>query len=418
MRYFDFGDFVSCCKWVVNNELGKFEKYFAQYLGVKYAIGTSFGRTALFVGLKAIDVKNFEIILPAFCCTVVRHAVSLAGAKPVFVEVNFDTFDYDLKDLQKKINKKTRAIILTHYFGRVSSNINQIIKLTKTHNVKLIEDCAHSLGAEYNGKKIGTFGDISIFSLTKNMLNFGGGVLVTSNQEIYEKARSILAMDKTSFKKRVVDFPLIISYGFEQIIDKLLIDRIGRYQFKWYLLAVPQILVKLRSKAIYLLQLLVGRKNQNEIILKKNNKIGNIDKEEQPYNQGIRMEPIIASFAINQLKKIEKLNIQRNKISRRMKRINFSHFNCEENRINVKDVSTYYIFRFENSDLFKTIRKYKKDGISLRPTWPTHQRIWENQDTTNLRRIEDQILTLTINPNLKYTEIREILNTIGTQNIL
>ncbi len=209
-------------KWLFSNANSKFGREFAEYIGRKHVINTSFGRTAIYLGLRAIDVLNKEVIIPKFTCTVVRQAVIMAGATPVFVDIDYDNFGFDINDLKQKITKNTKAIIATHYFGRVVGNFEEIIKITKQNNLLLVEDCAHSLGAEYKGKRVGTFGDFSIFSLTKNMINFGGGVLSTNSDIIFNSALRIAIEEKKSIKKRILDFPMVLAYGLEQMINKVI----------------------------------------------------------------------------------------------------------------------------------------------------------------------------------------------------
>ena len=413
MHYFDFSDIRACFKWIFKNEIDKFEADFARYLGIRYTIGTSFGRTALYLGLKAVDVKDREVIIPAFTCTVVRNAVKLAGAEPVFVDINFKNFDFNIKDLKKKISAKTKVIVLTHYFGRVASNIEEVLSIAKANNIILVEDCAHSLGAEYRSKKVGTYGDFSIFSLTKNTLNFGGGILATDNRDIFRKAREFLAGEKKSFRKKFVDFPLIVSYGFEQYINKVLMDRIAKFQFRRFLMGVPHFFIRLRQKTILLLKYFtIPRKSKSNLTPRI--AAGQTPKRDQiPYNRGLGIEPIVASLGLTQLKKIELLNKKRHKLSKQLATINYPHFNEDTSKSESKDVHTYFIFNFPDHNIFKLIKKYKKRGLVLWPTWPTHQRIWNNQDTDNLRKIEYQILTWTINPDVKYAEIQKFYQILG-----
>jgi len=115
----------------------------------------------------------------------------------------------------------------------------------------------------------------------------------------------------------------------------------------------------------------------------------------------------------NRLKKIEYLNRQRYKLNGQLAHINHSHFNGAVDHVKNKHVYTYFLFNFQDQNIFKLIRKYKKRGFVLWPTWPTHQRIWRNQDTDNLRKIESQILTWTINPDVKYAEIEKIYQILG-----
>lgn len=391
-------------KWPFSNANSKFAKEFAEYIGTKHVINTSFGRTAIYLGLRAINVLNKEVIIPTFTCTVVSQAVLMAGATPIFVDIDYDTFDFDINDLKQKITENTKAIILTHYFGNVVRNLEEIIEITKQYNLMLVEDCAHSLGAEYKGKKAGTFGDFSIFSLTKNMINFGGGVLATDNDMIFNTALRIAQGEKKSLKKRILDFPMILAYGFEQAIDKLIFDRVNRNPFKWWLIYLPDFcLVRLRRYIINIVKLpLLIRK----LKIKKPPIVNSLrDKRQgiQRYGQGVYMEPIIASLARTQLKKIDSLIAQRKKIYSLYDR--FMIFPVKKySSVQCKDVYTNLILRFIDRNIYSVIKECKNRGLLLRATWPTHQKIWENQSSKTLSKIEKEIVFWTVNPMLNEKE--------------
>ena len=412
MKNLDLDDFLASIKWIWRNERGIFEKEFAEYIGTKYAIGTSFGRTALYLGLKAIDVKDRDVLIPTFTCTVVRHAVIMAGAIPRFVDINLNSFDLNLDDLKGKITSKAKVIILIHYFGRVARNMYDVIEIARQNNLILIEDCAHSLGAEFAGQKIGTFGDFSIFSLTKGTINFGGGVLVTDNYNIYQKAKAILEEEKRiPLQTRIVDFPLTLAYGLEQAIDKLVFDRVQKSIFKWWLIDLPKSLIKIRGYVIQTVKLIlltkfIRRKRVRHHVYKTkiNSSIH--------YPQGIHMEPIIASLARTQLRKIDSLIERRKEICDNLAKLENYHLEDSDGS-DVKDVHTHLLLRFPGHDIFEVIQKCKKYGLLLRATWPTHQKLWKNQDTENVKRIEREILTWNVSPMLNSREIDkffEILN--------
>jgi len=239
MKYFGMDDFYASLNWMWRGQNSLFEEEFARHIGTKFALGTSHGRTALYLGLRAIDVREREVIIPAFICTVVRHAIVAAGGIPRFVDIDIENFTYDVSELRNKISERTKAIILVHYFGRVARNLKQIIQVAKESNIALIEDCAHSLGAEYKGKRIGAFGDLSIFFANKKYDQFRRRVLVTDNLDIYENAKRILENEKIPLKKRLVDFPIIVSYGIEQIVDKVLLETVKSDNFKLLLIHLP-----------------------------------------------------------------------------------------------------------------------------------------------------------------------------------
>lgn len=169
-----------------------FENEFKSYVGTKYAIATSSGRFALYLILNSLDLNKSvdEIILPSYAPWILVKVAIFCGLKPVFVDIGPNTLNMDPIDIEKKISKNTKIILMVHLFG-MPCNIEEISRLAKKHDIFIIEDCAQAAGAKYKGKKIGSFGDISIFSFgIQKMLNtYGGGMLVTNNYSLYEKIR-------------------------------------------------------------------------------------------------------------------------------------------------------------------------------------------------------------------------------------
>ena len=167
-----------------------FEKDFSNYSGSKYCVAVNNGTSALQAALMALDVGfGDEVIVPTFSFFATSEAVSLVGAKPVFIDSNEEDFNINIDDIENYITKKTKAIICVHLFGQICE-IDKLIKITKKHNLFLIEDSAQSHGAEFKNKKSGTFGDVSCFSFypTKNLGSYGeGGALLTDNEKIFSK---------------------------------------------------------------------------------------------------------------------------------------------------------------------------------------------------------------------------------------
>ena len=415
LKYFDIRDCFASMKWLFMNEISKFEKEFAEYIGVKHAIATSYGRTALYLGLKAIGVSGKEVILPSFTCTVVRHAVILAGAIPKFVDIKINDFDFALEELKEKVTPLTKAIVITHYFGDVAGNLEAILRLGKENGIAVIEDCAHSLGAECKGKKIGTYGDFAIFSLTKGLINFGGGVLVTNNDNLFYNARNLMKKERTRYRKRFVDFPLVISYGCEQIIDKLVFDRVKVSFFKWWAIKVPSVIVLARN------YLILSTKKIGSIVnlLKKNtDKFKPLCQDQDVYSAELQnpyileINRITASIGISQLRKIDRTIEKRKSIYQEIAhKINNIHSN---NKVNdTKSVYANIVLRFEHSDNNNIIIQCKEKGLLLRGTWPNHQRLFDEQDTTTVKKIKNEILIFNINPMLKEQEICRFVEIIN-----
>jgi len=169
----------------------EFEEKFSSYIGAKYGIATSNGTAALHLALTALEIGyKDEVIVPALTFASVANAVLYTGAKPVFVDSHPDYWCINPSKLEEKITKKTKAIIPVHLYGN-PCNMNPIMKIAKDYNLYVIEDCAEAHGAEYKGRKVGTFGDIACFSFYGNkIITTGeGGMCLTNDEDLAQKMR-------------------------------------------------------------------------------------------------------------------------------------------------------------------------------------------------------------------------------------
>ena len=169
-----------------------FEKEFCKYQKVKYAVGVGSGTDAIFLSLKALGIKDGdEIITPTYSFYATAGAIATAGAKPIFVDVK-DDLNIDEDKIEKKITKKTKAIVPVHWSGRIC-NMKKILKLAKKYNLHVVEDACHAILAHDDKKKYaGNFGVTGCFSMhpLKNLNVWGdGGIIATNNKKIYEKLR-------------------------------------------------------------------------------------------------------------------------------------------------------------------------------------------------------------------------------------
>lgn len=173
--------------FILGDEVHKFEKEFAKFCSTKYAIGTGSGSAALFLSLKAIGVgSGDEVITTPFTFTATSESIVQVGAKPVFVDIDANTFNIDASKIEDKITKRTKAILPVHLYGQ-PADMEPISKIAKKHNLKLLEDAAEAHGAIYKFKKVGSIGDAAIFSFfpAKNLGALGdGGIVTTNNKEI------------------------------------------------------------------------------------------------------------------------------------------------------------------------------------------------------------------------------------------
>lgn len=189
--------------FILGEDVNKFEKEFAEYCGVKYAIGIDSGISALELGMRALGLSNpdIEVLTPANSFIASSSAISFAGAKPVLVDCNPDTYNIDLADAKKKLTKKTKAIMVVHLYGQVT-DMREVVKFAKDHNLFLIEDACQAHGARYKGKMSGSFGSFGAFSFYpgKNLGAYGdGGIVVTNSKKV---ADTILMMRNYGQKKK------------------------------------------------------------------------------------------------------------------------------------------------------------------------------------------------------------------------
>jgi perosamine synthetase len=176
-----------------------FESEFAEYVGVKHAIAVSNGTTALDVSLKALGISHSdEAITPAFSFVASSNCILYQGAKPVFADIDPKTFNIDPSDVERKITKKTKAIVCAHLFGQPAA-MRELRETAEKHNIALVEDAAQSHGAEYDGKKVGGIGDVGCFSFyaTKNMTTGEGGMITTNDGELAAKIRLLINHGQT-----------------------------------------------------------------------------------------------------------------------------------------------------------------------------------------------------------------------------
>jgi len=177
-----------------NKKILKFEEQFSRYIGVKYAITVPSGRIGLSILLENFGFKyGDEVIISSYNYPVIPALIKTKGLKPIFLDVDPQTYNINTSLIKESITSKTRCIIATHLFGR-TCDIEEIMNICKEYNLILIEDVAHACGAEYKNIKLGNFGDASYFSFGtgKALVAFGGGMLVTNNNLIFEKIRTNL----------------------------------------------------------------------------------------------------------------------------------------------------------------------------------------------------------------------------------
>jgi dTDP-4-amino-4,6-dideoxygalactose transaminase len=203
--------------FILGNELVEFEKEFANYLGVKYAVGVNSGTDALILSLMSLGIgKGDEVIVPVNSFIATALAITLVGATPVLTDCDSKTYEIDVEQVRKKINKKTKAVMPVHLYG-ASAKVDELRKVADQNGLFLIEDAAQAHGATFKNQKLGTFGDLGAFSFYpgKNLGAYGdAGAVVTNNGELYEKLCKLRNYGQT--KKYYHD-----SLGFNSRLDEI-----------------------------------------------------------------------------------------------------------------------------------------------------------------------------------------------------
>ncbi len=177
----------------MGSKLEEFEKLMAKFTGVKYSVVVSSGTSGLHLIIKALGIsRGDEVITTPFSFISSSNCILFEGAKPVFVDIDEKTFNIDVKKIEEKITKKTKAILAVDIFSQ-PADWNELKKIAKKHKLYLIEDSAEALGSEYKGKKCGSFGDAAIFAFypNKQITTGEGGVILTNNKKIYYLCQSM-----------------------------------------------------------------------------------------------------------------------------------------------------------------------------------------------------------------------------------
>jgi perosamine synthetase len=177
-------------KTSVDEEVDKFAEEFRKYIGARYCIPEMNGTSALYSSYFAIGIKpGDEVICPSYTYWATAMPATALGAKIVFAEIDPNTFNIDPEDIKRKISEKTKAIVPVHIWG-LPCEMDPIIELAEKYDIYVIEDASHAHGAKYKGRAVGNIGHISCFSFqaTKLLPAGEGGMMLTNNEEFYEKA--------------------------------------------------------------------------------------------------------------------------------------------------------------------------------------------------------------------------------------
>lgn len=329
---------------IAGPEIDLFEERFASYIGVKHAIAISSARIGIWIIFKALGcAEEEEVILSSYNFPVIPAMLKLIGLKPVFVDINPYTYNINVDEIEEKITKNTKYILVTHLFGQ-PCDLYPVIEIAKKYRLKIVEDCAHACGSEYKGKKVGSFGDAGCFSfgIGKALVTFGGGMVTTNSDELYEKIKNIISGFKLPGRLELIK-KLILGFVFTIFAKRL--------PYTFFVYPVNFVCNMFGYDLEELLDLL-----EDKIPLQ----------EEDIIKYKIKFTNVQAAIGIEQLKKLEYLNMLRIRNSEMLTEnlCVFKNIKIPHVIENVKHIYLYYPVKIESAKEFK---KYLiKRGIDVK----------------------------------------------------
>ncbi len=191
---YELNEILESSQYILGKEVARLENAIGAYHGVKEAIGVASGTDALHLSLVSLGIgPGDEVITTPFTFFATVEAILYTGARPVFADIEPETFNIDVSSAAKRVTKRTKAILPVHLFGH-PADMHRIIELSSAHNLKVVEDCAQSFGAIFDGKKTGSFGDAACFSFypSKNLGGYGdGGMVILNNPQAADTIRRL-----------------------------------------------------------------------------------------------------------------------------------------------------------------------------------------------------------------------------------
>jgi len=341
----------------------------------QFEIYTSYARTAIYLALLTIDVKDKEIMLPTFtCATTLPDAIVQAGGVPIFIDVHKTNLQMIEAEIEKNINSKTKAIITHHYYGSYCSNVKKINVLCKKYNLFHIEDYAHGLGLM---KEV--VGDIAVFSFSKNLNNPGGGKVVFTNKILFEKALKIQKNNKNIFHSFIINVETF------EYLKQLIIDRSCNYNRLKYSFSLQNYILKVIAKLIKLL----GLYPQNYFYKIKP---GDVGKKYVLFDT--RMTRKQKEYIEKKLVNLEILLNERKQIAIKLNKILPSFLPIKDNIF-----TNYVIYSDDLENIQKILNSLK---IKTRRVWPFFQKYWPEQKTDTIKELSKKLLLIDIDCIDKY----------------
>jgi len=275
--------------WKNGKAATELEKSFKNYLGVRYAFSFNSGRSAFFAILKSLELeRGSEVLLQAFTCNAVPNPILWADLEPIYIDCNTDDYNMSASDLEAKIRLNSKVVVVQHTFG-LPANMDAIRAVCAKYDLILIEDCAHSLGAEYNGIKVGSRSKAAFFSFSRDKIisSVYGGMAVTNDENIAKKLEQLqkeFGKPSLCWTMQQILHPILLSYFILPIYNFLDLGKIFLILSQW---------THVLSKA-------VSWKEKRGL---------------RPDYFPKALPNALAMMAMNQLGKIDLLNFQRQKVA-------------------------------------------------------------------------------------------------------
>jgi len=322
-------------KKIKGEHVEKFENDFKNYFNFDFVFSLNSGRSCLLLILEALNIKkDDEIIVQGFTCNAVINPILKTNARPIYIDID-DALNIDISKIEKKITKKTKAIIVQHTFG-MPGKIKEIKKICEKYDLFLIEDCAHALGAKYDNKYCGTFGDISFFSFGRDKVisSVYGGMIGINNLKLKEK------VEKEYEKLKYPDRKWVNKQLMHPIIMNLFVLPLYNFFNVGKIILELSIRLKILSKSV----------SSPEY------------KGELPDYFPKRMPNSLAKLANNQFNKLDKFNNHRRKIAKYYKKNIGGVFDINDGAIYLK-----YPILVNGGD--EIIKEFNKFNIMLEDGW-------------------------------------------------
>lgn len=388
--------------WIKGSESEMFQKELARFFSLRDKENVflfNSGRSALLAILQSFGIgKGDEVLLQAFTCNAVPNPILWVGAKPVYVDANEATFNISLLGLEKKITPKAKAIIIQHTFG-LPGPLEEVLQLAKVHNLFVIEDCAHALGASYKGKKVGLFGDAAFFSFGRDKVIssvYGGAAIVSEKRkkksEKLKKIYQTLPYPDVQWTKQQLRHPIAM----ERLLDW--------YNFPVANHGVGKLLLQLSQSTKYLSKAVHWKEKQGL----------------KPDYFPAKLPDALAGLALLQFQRLDEFNAHRLELAE----FYFQKLQATSYKLQaIKEGHSYLRYPVRHPHAHQLIAKARKEGMLLgdwytSPVAPDDTNLekvlYKKGSCPSAEKLSRETFNLPTNPNLSLQEAGRVIQFLKT----